>query len=66
MTAVGKSALMKELSCYLGVMYRVKNGSTNINIQSLTNFFKGVASSGCWATLEDMVSKLNLYSLWHY
>ena len=53
-SGVGKSALMKDLTCYMGVMYRVKNGSSNVNINSITNFFKGIASSGCWATIEDI------------
>ena len=53
-SGVGKSALVKDLACYLGVMYRVKNGSSIVNIQSITNFLKGVASSGCWALIEDL------------
>ena len=53
-TAAGKSSLARELAAYLGAMYRVKNGSPDITITSLTGFLKGVASSGCWATIEDM------------
>ena len=53
-SGIGKSAIVKDLASYLGVMYRVKNASSNVNIESITNFFKGVASSGCWALIEDM------------
>ena len=53
-SGVGKSSLMKDITSYMAVMYRAKNGSCNVNIKSITNFFKGIASSGCWATIEDM------------
>ena len=51
-SGVGKSALVKDLACYLGVMFRVKNGSSIVNMSSINNFLKGVASSGCWALIE--------------
>ena len=53
-SGVGKSSLMKDLACYMAIMYRVKNGSSDVNINSITSFFKGVASSGCWAIIEDI------------
>ena len=53
-TATGKSSLPRELAAYLGAMYRVKNGSPDVTINSLTGFLKGVASSGCWAVIEDL------------
>jgi hypothetical protein len=53
-TASGKSSLARELAACLGAMYRVKGGSPDISLPSLTAFLKGVASSGCWATIEDI------------
>ena len=53
-TAGGKSSLARELAAYLGSMYRVKQGSPDVTMASLTTFLKGVASSGCWATVEDL------------
>ena len=55
-SGVGKSALVKDLASYLGVMFRVKNGSSIVNMTSINNFLKGVASSGCWALIEVIIT----------
>ena len=51
---VGKSSLAKELAAYIGTMYRTFVGSERNSIYSISNFLSGVASSGCWAILEDL------------
>ena len=50
---VGKSSLGKELASYIGTMYRTFSGSDRNTVTSIANFLSGVASSGCWAVLED-------------
>jgi dynein heavy chain len=50
---VGKSSLAQELARYVGTMLRFMNTTERTNILSMNSFLFGVASSGCWAIIED-------------
>ena len=39
-TGVGKSSLVRELASYQGVMFRLKNGSSIVSMESMTGFLK--------------------------
>lgn len=50
---VGKTELMKDLARSLATNVIVFNCSEEVSTQTLTRFFKGIASSGIWCCLDE-------------